>query len=516
MIQNPILRGFCPDPSIVRVGRDYFIAVSTFEWWPGVRIYHSTDLEHFQQLPSPLNRAEQLSLVGNPDSGGVWAPDLSFDGKRFWLVYTDVKTRNGGLFNTHNYLVRTEDIRSGVWSAPVYLNSTGFDPSILHDTDGKMYLVNMVNGFKGVLVQEYDPEKECLVGEAKNVYPGTGRDFTEGPHIYHIGDWYYLMMAEGGTAYEHCETMARAKSIWGPYEADPENPVLTSEMENEHALQKCGHADLVQTQTGEWYLVHLCSRPPKGTKLSVLGRETALQKVCWNEEGWLRLSCGGRYAQRETKEPEGLEAMAEIPVKDKEDFDGIAVPGAEFSSLRIPAEGYTSLTERPGYLRMYGQESLNSRFRVSIVARRQTEYHCMAETALEFCPECPEQAAGLAYLYDTRNFFLLLKTADETGRPVLVLLKSDRGNVTGEAEIPCPETDGIVYLRAETFDSGLKVRFLYSADGEQYAVLKEETTEILTDEHCIGFTGAHFGMYCHDMTGRRKAADFDYFRYRVL
>ena len=251
MIQNPILPGFCPDPSIIRVGEDYYIANSSFEWWPGVKIYHSKDLKHYEQLPSPLNRMSQLNMVGEGDSCGVWAPDISWDGEYFWLIYTDVKTRTGGLFNTHNYLVKSKDIRGG-WSEPVYLNSSGFDPSVFHDTDGKMYIVNMINNFKGILVQEYDPVQECLVGEAKNVFPGTGRNYTEGPHIYHIGEYYYLLMAEGGTSYEHMATMARARSIWGPYEEDTGNPVLTSDVENPEELQKCGHADLVCTQNGEW------------------------------------------------------------------------------------------------------------------------------------------------------------------------------------------------------------------------------------------------------------------------
>lgn len=172
MIQNPILPGFCPDPSIIRVGDDYYIANSSFEWWPGVKIYHSKDLKHYEQLPSPLTRMSQLNMVGEPDSCGVWAPDISWDGEYFWLIYTDVKTRTSGFFNTHNYVVKSKDIRGG-WSEPVYLNSSGFDPSLFHDTDGKKYVVNMINNFKGILVQEYDPVQECLVGEAKNVFPGT-------------------------------------------------------------------------------------------------------------------------------------------------------------------------------------------------------------------------------------------------------------------------------------------------------------------------------------------------------
>ena len=195
MIRNPVLRGFSPDPSVVRVGDVYYVATSTFEWFPGVKLYRTEDLEHYEQIPSPLLRESQLHMEGNPDSCGVWAPDISWDGERFWLVFTDVKTRGtSGYFNTHNYVVWTDDIM-GKWSEPVYLNSTGFDPSLFHDTDGRSYLVNMINGFKGIQVQEFDRKSKRLVGPAKNVCAGPGRGFTEGSHIYHIGDWYYLMMA---------------------------------------------------------------------------------------------------------------------------------------------------------------------------------------------------------------------------------------------------------------------------------------------------------------------------------
>ena len=543
LIHNPILPGFCPDPSIIRVEEDYYIAVSTFEWWPGVRIYHSKDLEHFEQLASPLNRVSQLNMVGNPDSCGVWAPDISWDGEYYWLIYTDVKTRNGGLFNTHNYLVKSRNIRGG-WSEPVYINSSGFDPSLFHDTDGKKYVVNMINGFHGILVQEYDSARECLVGNPRNIYPGTGRDFTEGPHIYHIGEYYYLLMAEGGTSYEHMVTMARSRSIWGPYEADPGNPILTSDVENPDALQKCGHADIVCTQNGEWYMVHLGSRPPHGTRQCVLGRETSIQKVVWNKEKWLRLACGGRYAQYETERPTGISKCVlpqekkdggrddfETEMKEKGQMEKGNVLGQQslcqnsldlgiqYTSLREPYDGFATLKERQGYLRLYGQESLNSCFHVSLIARRQQARLVQVDTCLEFIPTCREQAAGLAYLYDTRNFYLLVKTrqekiGDTPRETILHLMKSCNGDVTEVTSRVLPAKNIPLYLRAVTIRDGLYVQFFYSLNGLNYLKLAEVPTDILTDEHCIGFTGAHFGMYCHDMTGQRQYADFDYFEIR--
>ena len=206
-IQNPILRGFCPDPCMIRTGDDYYIATSTFEWWPCVNLYHSKDLAHWEQLPSPLREPGQMDLRGDPNSGGIWAPDLSWDGQYYYLLVTNVTTKKGRWYNTHNYMSRAASI-TGPWSQPVYLNSIGFDPSLLHDTDGKCYLVNMVNGFKGVLVQQMDPETGALLGERRKVYSGSGIGCTEGPRIYHFGDYYYLIVAEGGNLTQ-CSAISR-------------------------------------------------------------------------------------------------------------------------------------------------------------------------------------------------------------------------------------------------------------------------------------------------------------------
>lgn len=512
MIQNPILRGFCPDPSIIRVGEDFYIATSTFEWWPGVKLHHSRDLKNWEQIPSPINRLSQLNMLGDPTSGGVWAPCLSYDGEKFWLVFTDVKTKKGMYYNTHNYLVYTDDIY-GEWSEPVYLNSVGFDPSLFHDNDGKKYLINMLNGFKGITVREYDPVSGCLTGPEKKIYEGTAAGLTEGPHMYHIGEWYYLLTAEGGTGYEHQETVARSRSIWGPFETDPESPVLTSDISRENGLQKAGHGDLVDTGHGQWYLVHLCGRPriaEDGKKLCLMGRETAVQKVVF-EDGWLKLSGGGKYAGTETEEPAGIKPCPFPKEEARDDFDNRII-GVRYRSPRVPLGKNMSLEERPGWLRLYGQESLTSLHHVSLLAVSQQEAYANAETAVEFFPKRCEQAAGLAYMYDALNFYLFVKTRMETGETVLRIVCNDKGicRYLGDP-VPVPER-GVIKLRAQTDDSGAEVRFYYSFNEEAWEQAGEGyPTEILTDEHCGGFTGAHFGMYCHDMSGYRRYADFDYF-----
>jgi xylan 1,4-beta-xylosidase len=226
VIRNPILRGFNPDPSIVRVGDDYYIATSTFEWFPGVQIHHSRDLVHWRLLTRPLTRASQLDMRGDPDSCGVWAPCLSHADGLFYLVYTDVKrygrTTVGGasgasLRDFHNSLVTSPRI-DGDWSDPVFLNSSGFDPSLFHDDDGRKYLVNQLwdhrpgrNRFAGIVLQEYAPAERRLSGERRLVFEGTPLGLTEAPHLYKRGGYYYLLTAEGGTGWGHAVTMARAR-----------------------------------------------------------------------------------------------------------------------------------------------------------------------------------------------------------------------------------------------------------------------------------------------------------------
>ena len=513
MIQNPILRGFCPDPSIIRVGEDYYIATSTFEWWPGVRLFHSRDLQNWEQIPSPLRRKSQLDMVGDPTSGGVWAPCLSYDGKRFFLIYTDVKTKKGRYYNTHNYLVYTDDIY-GDWSEPVYLNSIGFDPSLFHDTDERKYLINMVNGFKGILVQELDAENYRLIGERKKVYNGSGIGCTEGPHMYHIGDYYYLLVAEGGTGYDHCVTMARSKSIWGPFETAPENPIVTSDMSDMNALQKCRHGDITDTPDGEWYLVHLCSRPLNGQRWCTLGRETAIQKMYWDRDGWLRLAAGGSYAGRETEAPAGSSLDLTKGNQSVSFFDDFTenTLHLRYNSPRCDYGDFTDLSSRPGYLRIKGQESMNSLHHVSLIAVRQQTVCAEAETAMEFNPSYPEQLAGLTYMYDAMNFYVLGKTVNEAGEAVLTLIKSDQGVVTDEMEPVRIPASGAIRLRARVGEDGTQVTFYYDTGDDNWQQAGVPlTTEIMTDEHCRGFTGAHFGMYVHDMTGLSLTADFDYF-----
>jgi xylan 1,4-beta-xylosidase len=522
LITNPILRGFNPDPSIVRVGDDYFIATSTFEWFPGVQIHHSKDLVNWQLITHPLSRTSQLDMLGNADSGGIWAPCLSWCDGVFYLIYTDVKNWRNNYKESHNYLVTATDIL-GPWSDPIYLNSSGFDPSLFHDVGGRKWFVNMLWDFRaggapgyfaGILLQEFDPHTQQLTGPIRNIFTGSPIGWVEGPHLYHRGDYYYLLTAEGGTGWNHAATMARSRSIDGPYAIDPQNPILTSQGKPALELQKAGHASLVETQRGDWYLVHLCSRPVGPERRCILGRETAIQKCVWTDDGWLRLEHGGNNPRISAPAPQLPEHRFELdPARD--DFDA-ATLNVNFQSLRAPAdESWCSLTERPGWLRLYGRESLSSQHRQSLVARRVQAFRCEAATCLEFEPNTFQQMAGLTAFYDATTHYYAYVTSDDGVGKHLNLLAVDLYKLSFPLAEPI-KIDGWprVYLNV-TFDHAT-LQFAYSPDGVAWRNLGPacDATKLSDDYGPESFTGAFVGLCAQDLSGQRRHADFDWFEYR--
>ena len=526
-ICNPILPGFNPDPSICRVGDDHYIATSTFEWYPGVRIHHSRDLRNWRLASRPLDRPELLNMLGTPDSCGVWAPCLSFCDGRFYLVFTDVKRYDGNFKDTHNYLTTCESI-DGAWSNPVHLNSSGFDPSLFHDDDGRKWYLNIVwdhrpghNRFAGIALQEYSPTHQRLIGERRIIFTGTELGCTEGPHLYKRGGYYYLIAAEGGTGYNHAVTMARSRSIEGPYELDPSGPVITSRHDSAWPLQRAGHADLVETRDGELFMVHLASRPLPGTRLSPLGRETAIQNLEYTDDGWFRLANGHVLPQLEI-EPPALPTGKRATELEHDDFNRMQLD-PDYQWLRTPWPGeFMSLGERPGWLRLYGMESPGSRYRQALVARRVTALRCRATTCVEFRPGNFQQLAGLIVYYNSSKFhYLYLSTQAGIGRHLGIM--SCEAEATLDVVYPLGDQpvslsgNGRVFLRAD-IDEGNLV-FSWSMDGAAWTALDcTLDMRLLSDEYGgdsrIQFTGTFIGLCCNDLTGARQHADFDYFELR--
>ncbi len=534
-IQNPILPGFNPDPSILRVGDDYYIATSTFEWFPGVQIHHSRDLVHWRLLRRPLNRASQLNMLGDPDSCGIWAPCLSYADGVFWLIYTDVKrygrTTVGGasgasLRDFHNYLVTSPRI-DGEWSDPVYLNSSGFDPSLFHDDDGRKYLLNMLwdhrpgkNRFAGIVLQEYSVKQRRLIGQRRNIFAGTPIGFTEGPHLYKRSGWYYLLTAEGGTGWGHAVTLARSRNLDGPYELHPDTHVLSSRHRPDAELQRAGHASLVETQGGETYMVYLCGRPLRNRGRCTLGRETAIQKMVWSGDGWLRTLDGQGIPTLQTPAP-SLPAHAFPPAPAREDFDAPELPVA-WQWLRTPwPEQIFSLTARPGFLRLFGRETIGGWFRQSLVARRQQSHCVSAATVVEFEPEHYQQMAGLVCYYNSAKFHYLYLSHDEAkGKHLRVMSCLPDSPQTDAFTPPLPIPAGKpIHLRVEIdFE---RLHFGYRVEGADHDwrwIEQQFDASILSDEATApglpNFTGAFVGMACQDMAGTARPADFDFFEYK--
>lgn len=532
-IRNPILPGFNPDPSIVRVGDDYYIATSTFEWYPGVQIHHSRDLVHWHLLARPLRRAGQLNMLGNPDSCGVWAPCLSHADGLFYLIYTDVKRygrttqgANAGasLRDMHNYLVTSSSI-DGEWSDPIYLNSSGFEPSFFHDDDGRKYLLNMVwdhrpgqNRFFGIALQEYSVAECRLVGSPHLIFEGTALGFTEGPHLYKRDGAYYLLTAEGGTGWGHAVTLARSRSLTGPYELHPDVHILSSRHRPDIELQRAGHGDLVETRSGETYMVHLCGRPLRNRGRCTLGRETAIQRMAWGVDGWLRTADGQGVPYCEVDAP-ALPACVFSTSPEREEFDEPRLP-LEFQWLRSPwPDELFSLSERPGYLRLYGHESLGSLFRQALVARRQQSHCFSTATMVDFEPAHFQQMAGLVCYYNSFKFHYLYISHDETvGKHVRVMSCLPDQVQTDIFTAPIAIPRGVpVHLRVEVDYE--RLRFAYCLDSQNWCWLPEQfDASILSDEAGPpgnpNFTGAFVGMCCQDLAGTRRTADFDYFEYR--
>jgi xylan 1,4-beta-xylosidase len=526
VIRNPVVPGSHPDPSICRVGADYYLATSTFEWFPGITLHHSTDLAHWRLAGHALTRTTQLDLRGVDDSAGVWAPSLSHHAGRFWLVYGVMRTPGRPFHDVDNYLVTAERIE-GPWSEPVYLNSSGFDPSLHHAEDGTTWLLNLrwdhrpdAYAFAGIDLQRYDPDARALTGRPVTVLANDDRVLREGPNLYRHGGWYHLMLAEGGTGWEHGIRMARSRTLAGPYRLDPE-PLLTTRHSPDHPLQKAGHGELMRTPEGEWYLVHLASRPvdTAGGPRCVLGRETCVQRVVWTDgpEPRLRLAQGGVLPAVELPAPAGAPATPAAPPVHRDDFTGPAL-GPRWRTLREPpAPDWLSVTERPGFLRLRGRHSPHSRFAHSLVAQPLRSLRCEATTVLEFTPRHPGQLAGLMAWYDASTYYYLRVTYDERlGGPVLGLAENDDGRYREHPGHDLPVADWPrCHLRAR-FDHAA-LRFAASPDGTAWRdVGPVLDASRLSDDYGsrLRFTGAHVGLAAHDLHGTRAAADFGFFEIR--
>lgn len=548
MITNPILPGFNPDPCICRKADDFYLAVSTFEWLPGIPIYHSKDLRNWELYTHVLND-EIVDLKGVPSAKGIWAPDLSYceAEDKFYMIYGVMNNMNARYFDIDNYLMTADSIE-GPWSEPVYIHSAGFDASIFHDDDGKKYILSLDwetrdNYEKpGVInIVEYDADKKEVVGYPKRFWRGTtDRGCIEAPRLTKHGSYYYIMCAEGGTGYNHSVSIGRCKTIYGEYERDPKGAAVTSVPieHNERAdydhlkpkyfnpdsvLQKSGHGSYVNLDDNSVYLVHLTARPfvtddsdIRSKYRCTLGRETAIQKMCWTDDGWLRMADGSNLAKIEVEEPNLPEYEFE-PVKSHDDFDNDILENFYYTP-RISAKRFCDLDSRKGWLRVRGQEALTSLNKVSLLCRKLTSVQATFTTRMNFEPEVFQQSAGVVIYYDNMNYAYLRKYYSETlGGCALMLQQMENGVrkqwLDNRVKVD-PGRD--IYLRIVI--KGRSLAFQWSYDGVSWMQMGPTLdTSVYSDEYCKygEFTGTMVGVACIDRMMHSKCADFDFIDYEA-
>jgi xylan 1,4-beta-xylosidase len=522
--QNPILPGFYPDPSICRVGEDYYLVTSTFEYFPGLPIFHSRDLVNWRQIGHVLDRPSQLNLDGIRPSGGLYAPTIRYHQGTFYVINTLVD----GLKEKGNFIVTATD-PAGPWSEPYWLaDAPGIDPSLLFDEDGRVwYTGNRVppageqfTGHREIWLQELDQGKMQLVGPKYSLWDGAvkGGVHAEAPHLYKIDGMYYLMVAEGGTGHDHAVTIARSENITGPYEVNPRNPILTHRhLGLDYPIVGTGHADLVETQNSEWWLVALAMRPYGGYFYN-LGRETFLTPVRW-EEGWPIVSPGAGRIEFEYPVPNLPEHC--WPTQPACDNFEAEMLDYCWNFLRTPREDFYSLAEHPGHLRLrLRPQMLSEQANPSFVGRRQQHINFAARTVMDFSPQNADECAGIVLLQNNNFHFRFVVTQAKGRSSIVRLIKREKGEETVLAEQSVeagrPGETGRTYFKIEA--SGQDYSFYIAAAPEAWrAVAQAVDGRILSTPVARGFVGAYIGMYASS-NGQpsQNVADFDWFEYRSL
>ena len=496
---NPIISGFNPDPSICRVGQDYYLVTSSFEYFPGVPIYHSTNLTDWEQIGYCLTRKSQIPLEKLASSDGIYAPTIRYHNGRFYMITTNVK--GGG-----NFYVSTQD-PAGEWSESIWVKQSGIDPSLYFE-DGKTYLTS--NGtfwapVRGIYQSEINIETGEQLTETKFLWPGTGGAYPESPHLFKKGDFYYLVIAEGGTAECHMVTFARSKDPYGPFEPCPHNPVL-SHRGLMTSIQCTGHADFFEDHNGDWWAVFLGVRYADST-FHNLGRETFLAPVSW-ADGWPIVN-GGQRVLPEMDVERSLQSKPVTlePVRDDFDSERLALC---WNYLRNPHEENSSLITRPGWLSLRCSSfTLDDLESPALLCRRQKHFECSASALIDFEPRAEDEEAGLTVLLGS-DYHCEVAILMRSGRKVAIVRR--RIGILS-SEVACEAIDdGPVVL---TILADRKwYSFGVNAPGEEIKILGQSETRFLSTEVAGGYTGAMLGMYA---TGRGKPSEtlahFDWFDY---
>jgi alpha-N-arabinofuranosidase len=503
--RNPVLPGFYPDPSVVRVGEWFYLVNSSFEMFPGVPLHRSRDLVHWEPLGHVLTRDSQLPLATAEPSRGIFAPTIRYHAGTYYMITTNISHRG-------NFFVTAKD-PAGPWSEPIWIgHQGGIDPSFFFDDDGKVYFTS-TGSAPGIFQSQIDVATgKLLTSPPRMVWKGTGGRYPEGPHLYKIGGTYYLMISEGGTEYGHTVTIARASSPWGPFEPCPRNPILTHrDTPLSQPIQGTGHADLVDDGKGNWWMVFLAFRPQGGYYWHHLGRETFLAPVRWDAQGWPVVNEGKPIALH--MRVRGLPARPTPVAPVRDDFDGPLGPAWNF--LRNPVRSSTSTTERRGWLTLHGTAvPLDQENGVSptYVGRRQQHLRARIAARVDFAPAREKDEAGLVLYRAPRHRYEIGVRRSGDAREVVVRQTVGAYVSTVTASARAPGRDPLV-LQIEAEPA--RYTFSWGPAPDRLQKLGSAETRLLSSEVTGGFIGTSVGMYAVAPGGGPPSAPaaFDWFDY---
>lgn len=501
---NPVKRGFFPDPSVIRVGDDYYMVNSTFQYFPAIPISHSKDLVHWEIIGHAITDNSYLDLSDIMDSRGIWAPDISYYNGKFYIFATlRYNYADGKTHPMRAQLVMTSDKPQGPYSKPVILPVDNIDPSHFVDDDGKHYMIIA----PGITVVPLNDVCTQVIGEPIQVWAGTGERCPEGPHILKKDNWYYAIIAEGGTGYGHGINVARSKSLFGEYELCPYNPVMRQTDRNA-SIQRTGHGKLVQTQTGQWWCTYLCGRP-NANKYTTVGRETALDPVHWTEDGWFIIN--------DTK-PSIVQKIPDLPVTKYNNTTFYDFNDADLSLdwewVRNPNNSLWNIKDSHINL-ITGDYTLDNIKAVNTLLRREEELCFEASTKMLFKPEIYGQQAGITCYYSTVTYIRFSLTYNNSLCLELVINRN-----CGEELIKRIDNikEGYIYLKVQV--EYLTRKFYYSYDNENWILAAElDNCVYLCDEGVPDdpkrHTGTLTGIYANNGgTNKYLTASFDWFLYK--
>lgn len=496
--RNPVIPGFYPDPSVCRVGDDYYLVNSSFQYFPGVPIFHSRDLIHWEQIGNCLTRKSQVKLTNATGKHGIYAPTIRYNDGIFYMVTTNLSDKG-------NFIVYTKDPR-GEWSEPVWLKQKGIDPSLYFE-NRKCYLVSNPN--RSIQLCEINPLTGEQLTPSKQIWTGTGGRYPEAPHIYKKDGWYYLVISEGGTEYAHEVTIARSRNIDGPYVGNPANPILTHNcLEYQRSpIQGTGHADFVEAKDGSWWMVCLAFRPVTGY-YHILGRETFLAPVRWDKNAWPVVNGNGGISL-----DMDVETLPQVPVKERSrlyDFKSCKL-SYEWIYLQNPKMENYSFTD-DGCLRLKSTSiSLNENKSPTFVALRQTHFDSEISTEMKLCESDINDEAGLTVYMDSCSHYDLFVKQSRNGR--FITLRFKIGELEHiAASVPVDDNSVKLIMKSDIYH----YRFGYEKDGK-YIELGKMNTKYLSKEVAGGFTGVVIGLYAVSaMDNSKSFADFKYLRYDFL